>query len=1132
MHRRLPFPGRWVAFLLPLAIGVPRAAVAQQPVAGREAIVLVSSPAGPASPLDRPVSLNMEGVRLAAVLDEIDRQAQLGLTYTARLIPVDRRVSIHLPEGTARRALAEVLQGIGVEPVVTPAGTVVLVRKDALPEADQSLQGTITGQVTGPGGEPLASANVVVVGTQIGTLTGADGRYTIRGVPPGTYSLSASLIGYSTQVVERVQVREGETTIVNFALQAQALVLDELVAVGYGTQQRRELTGAISSVAARDFQSAPVISVDQALLGRAAGVEVVSSSGQPGSGAAVRIRGGNSISAGNSPLYVIDGVPITADLDEATTGTLLTQGMRGFNPLAAVNPDDIESIEVLKDAAATAIYGARAANGVVLITTKRGRAGAHSVSFGAYYGVAEVRRRLPVLDAAQFAEMVNQAYINAGQPPRFSPADIASLDRGTDWQDAIFRAAPVRNFELSFSGGDEDTRYYISGSLLQSEGVIIGTNMDRGSFRLNLDQTVSSRVRIGSRLTLSRSEGQVLPNAGAGQEVPSVVLNALMAPPTLPVRNAAGEYFTDVNPLTGRPFANPVASALEITNKERQNRVVGSVYAEYDLPGGLTLRTSAGLDFLNSLQDFYSPSHTLPGRNTGGYGSRGHAQTTSWLSETTLRYARQFGGVHSVDLLGGLTLQRTRSETVSGTAQGFQTDRLGPNGLNTATTFVGIWTGAPNSSLLSYFSRLNWGIADRYLFTVTGRVDGSSKFGQGRRYGFFPSAAFAWRASEEEFVQRLGFFDELKLRASYGRTGNQDIGNYASLARLGSTVYVLGGRRAIGYVPQTLANPDLKWETTDQLDVGVDAAFFNNRVAITADYYRKKTRDLLLDVPVPTTSGFSSSLQNIGSVSNHGFELSISTVNLAGPLRWETTLNLARNRNKVLDLGVDTMIVEPVGVGAGAHQNPTVLRVGQPTNAFYGWVYAGMQDGQPVYKDLNGDGLVTESDRTIIGTAQPDYTGGLTNRFAYRNFELSVFLQWSVGNEVYNINRALLTSAAGDANQLRDVMEGRPGIPAPKIGNTFENRPSDLFIEDGSYLRGKNIRLSYTVPGSWLGQVGLGRVGMLQLYVSAQNFFTLTDYSGFDPEISEYAASNLAQGFDFGTYPQPRQITVGFKAGF
>ncbi|MFL5561157.1 MAG: SusC/RagA family TonB-linked outer membrane protein [Gemmatimonadaceae bacterium] len=994
--------------------------------------------------------------------------------------------------------------------------------------------GTISGHVTSAAsGEPLPSVTVRVANTTLGGMSDASGRYTIAGVPVGAQIVFAQRIGFGRDTA-RVVVTDGATVTADFSLRAVATTLATVeVNVGYGTQERRNVTGAVSSVTSEQISTQPVQSVDQALLGRAAGVQVTTASGQPGAGAAVRIRGGNSISAGNDPLYVIDGVPVTSDVNQTNTNTLMTQGARGVNPLSLINPDDIESIDILKDASATSIYGARAANGVILITTKAGRRRGNTISLGAYVGTAEVRHKLDLLNAQEFATNVNQAYIAGGAPAPYSAAQIAAFGRGTDWQSAIFRTAPVQNYDLAFSGGDTTTRFYLSGALLNQQGIVIGTDLKRGSVRLNLDRDISSRFRIGNRLTLSRSDGSILPNGGNGQEVSSVLLNAILAPPTIPVYNSGGEYNTEFNFLTGRPFSNPVATALGITNTETDARAIGNLFGEYDFIPGLTLRSSIGGDYLNSTQNFYSPNYTLPGRNFGGQGSRGQLAATTWLNENTLHFTRGFADIHTLDLLGGLTFQRSNTENVSGTAQGFNTDRLGTNGLNQAQTFVGVFTGEPHSSLLSYFTRANYTLLDRYLFTLSGRVDGSSKFGAGNRYAFFPAAAFAWRASDESFIKALGWFDDLKLRTSYGRTGNQDIGNYAALARLNATVYPFVGSRGIGFVPAGLPNPDLKWESTRQYDVGLDVGVFGNRLSFNADYYDKKTSDLLLDVPIPRTSGTGSVLKNIGAVANKGAELTVNTVNLTGPFTWNSQLNLAWNRNKVLQLGASNQIIGLGGVGAGANQDPTLLQVGQPTNSFYGFVYAGKDaNGAVQYADLNGDGKVNRDDRTILGNAQPNYIGGFNNDFGWNRLQLSVFLQWSVGNKIYNINRAILTQNAGNTNQLRDVLGNGYGIPAPKTGNTFDTSPSNLFVESGSYLRGKNIRLSYAIPGVWLTQAHVGHVDNLRVYVSAQNFFTSTKYSGYDPELNEYSSSNLAQGFDFGTYPQPRQITFGFNAGF
>jgi TonB-linked SusC/RagA family outer membrane protein len=1084
--------------------------------------------------LRQAITVRLRNVTLERALQEITSRAGVSLAYSRAVVPVDRIVSVDVQDGSVLRALYQVLSGSNVELWLSPEVHMALVPSSAA--ADDQANGTVSGRVTtGDSNEPVYDATISVSGTALRALTSPDGRYSISGVPEGPHKVFAQRIGFGRDSAS-VVVRPNETVSADFVLRPVAVSLNEVVTIGYGTQRRRDLTGAVGSVTSEDIQRTPVTSVEQALQGKVAGVQVTNGSGQPGSSASVRIRGGNSIAAGNDPLYVIDGVPVAASADGTNTFTLETQGVSGLNPLSALNPSDIESVEILKDASATAIYGARASNGVILITTKRGRPGANTVTIGAYHGSQAVRHRLSLLNAQQFADYANAARINGGQPALYTPAEIAALPN-TDWQDAIFRTAPVTNFEASVSGGDNDTHYYVSGNLLRQDGIILNTNLNRGSVRLNLDQDISTRFRVGNRFTLSRSQSQLMPNGGGGQEVSSVLLNALTAPPTIGVLGSGSEYFVGLNTATGRIFANPVAAAALITNQEQQNRFVGNVFGEYDLLPKLTFRSSFGADYLSSMQDFYSPSTTYPGITTSGYGSRGSLAVTTWLSENTLHFTPgQLGLLHAVDLLGGMTLQRTNSDNVSGTAQKFVTDALGQNGLNSGSTVIGVWTGAPHSSLASYFARANWNLVDRFLFTVTGRMDGSSKFGKGNQYGFFPSAAIAWRLSDESFFQRLGWFDDLKLRTSYGRTGNQDIGNYRALATLGSSTYLFNGTKVIGYSPSTLANPNLKWETTTQGNVGLDIALMRSRLLVTADAYNKTTRDLLLEVAVPATLGYSSQLQNIGSVRNRGVELALNTVNATGALGWSSGFNIAWNRNKVINIGTDSMIVGPVGVGAGANQNPTILKVGQPINSFYGYVYSGMSGGQPTYADLNGDGVVNTADQQIIGSAEPTFMGGFTNDLTFRNFDLSVFIQFSQGNKIYNITRALLTNDAGNNNQLTDVLAaqsaGANGIPVPKIGNTYDTRPSTLFVEDGSYIRGKNIRLGYHLPESFLQSTRSGHLQNAQIYVSAQNFFTKTKYTGFDPEVSEYATSVLAQGMDFGTYPQTRQFIFGFTTAF
>ena len=1122
-----------------MLLAVPSVGAAQQSFVTRQTTYIVRF----ASAIDesdapvllrQPITLHLRRVRLERALQEIASRAGAPLSYSRAVVPLDRVISIDVRDVSVLRAFYEVLSSINVELWVSTDGHMALVPATAPPSEEAT--GTVAGRVTMAGSnEPLNDATVSVSGTRLRTATDNDGRYSIAGVPEGTRTIFVQRLGFARDSAT-VVVRPNETVTADFALRPVAVSLSEVVTIGYGTQRRRDLTGAIASVTSDDIQRTPVVSVEQALQGRVAGVQVTNGSGQPGSTAAVRIRGGNSIAAGNDPLYVIDGVPVAATANNTNTYTLETQGVSGLNPLAALNPSDIESVEILKDASATAIYGARASNGVILITTKRGRSGANTVTVNAYHGTQAVRHRLSLLNAQQFAAYANAARVNGGQPALYTPAEIAALPN-TDWQDEIFRSAPVTNVEASFSGGDNDTHYYVSGNLLRQDGIVLNTNMNRGSVRLNLDQDISSRFRVGNRFTLSRSQSQLMPNGGGGQEVSSVLLNALTAPPTLGVFGSGSEYFIGVNPATGRIFSNPVGAATLITNKEQQNRFVGNVFGEYDLFPKLTFRSSFGADYLSSMQDFYSPSTTFPGVSTGGFGSRGSLAVTTWLSENTLHFTPgQIGLLRAVDLLGGVTLQRTNSANVSGTGQNFVTDALGQNGLNSAGTFIGVWTGAPHSSLASYYARANWNLLDRFLFTVTERVDGSSKFGSGNQYGFFPSAAIAWRLSDESLVRGLGLFDDLKLRASIGKTGNQDIGDYRALATLGSSTYLFNGVKVVGYSPNTLANPNLKWESTSQGNIGLDAALLRSRLLLTADVYNKTTRDLLLEVAVPANLGYSSQLQNIGSVRNRGVELSLNTVNTTGALGWTSGFNIAWNRNKVLSIGADSQIVGPVGVGAGAVQNPTILKVGQPINSFYGYVYSSMSNGQTTYADLNGDGVISTADQQIIGNAEPTYTGGFTNDLTFRNFDLSLFIQFSQGNKIYNITRALLTNDAGNNNQLTDVLPaqsaGANGIPVPKIGNTYDARPSTLFVEDGSYIRGKSLRLGYRLPASLLSSSRPGHLQNAEIYINATNFFTKTKYTGYDPEVSEYATSVLAQGIDFGTYPQTRQFIFGFTTAF
>ncbi len=1011
------------------------------------------------------------------------------------------------------------------------------------PAYSQNGRVQISGSVVSEANEALPGVNVLFKGSSQGTVTNANGSYTID-APNANGTLVFSYIGYATKEIPIANQR-----VINVTLLADTKALTEVVVVGYGTQKRSDLTGAISSISAQEIKSTPVTSVDQSLQGRAAGVQVTQTSGQPGGATTIRIRGGNSITGGNEPLYVIDGVPIYNSNTELGAGAVRGAAL---NALSTINPNDIESIEILKDASATAIYGSRGANGVVLITTKRGKSGQSNIDFEAYVGQQQVGKKLDLLDATQYAILANEANVNAGRAPRYTEEQIQSFGKGTDWQDQIFRRAPVQNYQLTFSGGDDKTQYAVSGNYFRQDGIILNSNFERAAFRVNLDRKVTGKLKIGNSLTISNSRANIVITDGsrgqAGNNLESAVYAAQIFNPTSPVYNPDGSYVAQ-NPNI--PIvSNPVAIAKEIDNNNRVIRLLGNVFANYTLLEGLDLRVSYGWDINLSKENFYDPRTTRSGLENRGTSTIGNAQNRMWINENILSYNRTFAEKHSLNAVLGFTMQQSSREFSTATTRNFSNDLLGYNSLGAGSTPGFPASGASRWGLLSYLARVNYSISNKYLFTLTGRVDGSSRFGENNKYGFFPSASVAWRLSEENFVQNLGVFSDLKLRTSYGLTGNQEIGQYQSLAAISSSVYVFNGTPNTGFATSRLANPALRWETTRQFDVGLDAGFLQNRLSLTADYYYKRTNDLLLNVEIPWTTGFTSGLQNLGSVQNQGLELAIQTVNVDKKFRWTTSGNIAFNRNKVLSLGA----VNQINSGGRDTHIPVpytgILRVGEPIGLFYGYVKEGLfqlgddiagsaqknaKPGDTKYRDLNGDGVINETgDRTIIGRAQPDFIYGLTNTFSYAGLDLSVFLQGSHGNDILNLTLVELDLPYGLVNtSTRLLNRWTPDNPTNDIprANADQGRPplSSAHVEDGSFLRFRTVTLGYNFPDRWLEKV---KVRKARLYVSGQNLFTLTNYSGYDPEVSRFGQDNLATGVDLAGFPIAKSYLVGLQLGF
>jgi TonB-linked SusC/RagA family outer membrane protein len=914
------------------------------------------------------------------------------------------------------------------------------------------------------------------------------------------------------------------------------MALEEVVVVGYGTVRKSDLTGSVGSIRVDNVKGINIRSVDQILQGQTSGLHMVQSSGMPGASSTVRIRGGNSISGGNEPLYVIDGVPIYPGATGSQTD---------LNPLNSIPTSDIESIEVLKDASSTAIYGSRGANGVIIITTKRGKSGRSQVSFETYWGVQNVARKFDLLDAPIFEKLANEALVNSGGKPMY---DESIIPQTTDWQALTANGnALVQNYQLSISGGSDKTSFLASFNVFDQEGIIKATDMQKFAFRANIDHAVSSTIKAGINLNLTKVD-----NNRAGN---NVLLTRLTTPPNIPVWGNDGSYsFTDDNGVI--VFDNPMAIINDRVAKNAQFRTLDNLYVEWDIIKGLKLRSSLGIDMIYSMSDSYNPNTVYNGRLKGGIASKSAGNTFMWINENILTYTGHWEK-HAFTGMAGYTQQSSVNNTFSAGSYGYLNDILQMNNLGSGTT-----ADAPSSSLTewalnSYLGRINYTFDSKYLLTASFRADGSSRFGKSNRWGYFPSAALAWRASEESFIKNTGIFSNLKPRISFGITGNQDgIGIYPSYALLGSAGYQVDGQKVTGYYPSQVANTKLKWETTAQYDAGIDIGFFNNRLNLVIDTYYKKTNDLLLSVKIPSTSGFTSGLKNVGKVENRGVELAINAVPLEGAFTWNTNFNITFNRNKIINLGELSFIYpsQPAQEDNGIHLG-RIIQVGEPLGTFYGYVFDGIfgtaddiassaqptaQPGDMRFKDISGaegipDGQINDLDRTIIGRSQPDFFGGFGNTFTYKNFELNINTVFSYGNDIYNGTRSEMENMQGARNMFAStVNRWTPQNQNNTMPRMYRSkavaRVSSQYVEDGSYLRIQNIMLGYNVPSRALSFTKY--LTGLRLYASLQNFFTFTGYSGNNPEVSKYGSDNLGSGYDNYTYPLSKTVTFGLNINF
>lgn len=982
-------------------------------------------------------------------------------------------------------------------------------------------QTQVSGTVTTKQREPLPGVNVIVKGTARGTTTDSNGKYSLE-VAGNNAVLTFSFIGYATQ-----EAVVGNKTVVDVVLEEDVQSLDEVVVVGYGTVKKSDLTGSVSSVKGDAFKDMPVTSVDQALQGRAAGVQVTQSSAAPGGGLSVRVRGANSLISGSEPLYVIDGLPIYPDNESYGTDG----DRQATNALAALNPNDIESIEVLKDASATSIYGSRGANGVVLITTKRGKEGQTIVSLESSYSAQSISKKIDMLSGSDFARYLNKLDASQGGSPRYTDAQVNAFGKGTDWMDAISRTGSIWNNQLSVSGGSANARYAVMGNYIDNEGVIINTNFKRYGLRLNLDNNLfNNRVTLSNSWNVARTVGNNVPTDRGGPG--GIIITALGLDPTVPVYNDLGEYNYPL--YDGRFTINPVAEAKEGIDRDATNRIFGTSALNISITKDLKFQTSLGLDLLNATRNTFYNSKTRLGRQNGRELQRFDRNLVNVLNENILTYSKFLKGGHNLQVTLGYTYQKENNASAYQSVRGLDSDDFESLNFQNGTKPQIGSSARVDWGLESVLGRVNYNYKDKYLITLTARRDGSTKFGPNNKWATFPSAAIAWRVINENFFESSGLskvFDDFKVRVSYGVTGNSQIPAYQSTSDLSPRNYVFNGVLVSGYAATRMANPDLKWEQTRMLNTGLDLGFLNNRLTVSLDYFNNKTTDLLLYVSIPQSTGFGTLLKNTGSLSNKGFEIAVDAKAIAGGgLTWDINANVSILRNKIEDLGGSAPFFASSPSGH-LGVNGSWVESGNPIGVWRGYHFIGVSaDGKPVYEDRNSDGTITAEDYTIIGDPNPKFTWGLNSTFKYKAFDLAIFFRGVHGNDVRNLQQSEIGDGAQKINQVSNILAdswtaenpnaSRPAVDATRDFASY--RRSSFFIEDGSFVRLQNVSLGYNIPVPNI-------IRKARLYVSAQNLFVITDYKGFDPEVNNQGQNNLNRGDDYDAYPRARTFTVGLN---
>ncbi len=1106
------------------------------------------------------LTLQMEGAKIAQIIEAIESKSEFRFLFDRDIIDLERTVNIDVRAKKIGHILRVMFKGSDLEYnvenrqiVLNKSKLIKTIKNTNIDDEAAQQEFQVTGTVTDQNGGPLPGANVVVAGTTTGVQTDFDGNFEIT-VPNGGV-LEISYVGFALQ---RFTITEDQNLQVR--LQEDSAALDEVVVVGYGTQNKRAVTSAISSISGEELGETSNDSFNRALTGKIAGVQIQQTTGAPGGNIVVRVRGTGSLSAGNDPLYVIDGFPVEqSNIGPDNSSSFNNTRDQGINPLASLNPDDIESIQVLKDASAAAIYGSRGANGVVIITTKRGRSGEAQFNFTASLGTQSAINRIDVLNGDQFLDFLIEAYENADATtspgilfPQFLDNEAQFRGINTDWQDQIFRAAAVQNYQLSASGGSEKFQYFISGSYMNEEGVILSSGFERFSLRTNFDAQLTDRLKLGVSFTPSFTINDEV-NAEGHWANNAVVNQALVTFPFLrPDQNSEDFINSDPNnTCCGVP--NPRTTAELFDAESTQLRLLSNTYLEYDILTGLKAKTSFGFDFLDFERNEFNPAEIQRNDNNNRANTSKFSQR-SWLTENTLNYTKAFGK-HNFNVLGGFTFQKFRQQEnfigAVGLANTIVRTITDFNAVTEARSVVEEW------SLVSLLGRVNYNFDNKYFLSAAVRRDGSSRFGTNNQFATFPSISAGWAISEEGFLKDNEKLSFLKLRASYGTTGNNTIGNYSSIALLDDSNYVLGpgnGEGVTGLQPNTIGNEDLTWETTTQYDIGLEVGLFSNRLSLVADYYSSDTEDLLLNVPIPNSTGFSSALQNLGRVRNTGWEFQLSSRNFSGDFTWDTDFNITFAENEILELGPEG---DPILAGSGAG-NIFLNEIGGELGAFFVYEQIGIFQtqeeidnsatwdtsrgtfpGDVKYRDQNGDGVIDGDDRVVIGSNNPDFIWGITNTFSYKNFDLSIVVNGVEGNLIHNISRRFYNNLEGNQNQYSNVLNRwrspeQPGDGMTPRANRLTSGNNNIsetsrWVEDGSFVRIQNVALGYNFPRDVAERL---KLNSLRLFASVNNLAYFTDYAGYNPEASLSGGGALNRGADYGSYPLARRLTMGLKVGF